>query len=132
MSNRAKIAKLVNMSLAFHNLNKTAEVQLGLSLVQFHLLACIKDLPASSPQEIAKLAGIHPSSLTQSMKRLEKRGLLYIGEDPRDSRKKILSLTLKGKSALDAFDLGIEEILELPQSKDFQLSKHCNWSRHFI
>ncbi len=111
MSKSAQVAKLVNMSLVLHNLNKTAESQLELSLVQYHLLSCIKESPGTSPQVIAQKAGIHPSSLTPSMKRLEKRKLLFVGEDPRDSRKKILSLTFEGKKVMDFFEAGIEQVI---------------------
>ncbi len=106
-----QIAKLVKMSLAFHNLNKAVEAELGLSLVQYHLLFHLRDMPGSSPQALAKVVGMHASTLTQSLKRLNKRDLLFVGEDPRDCRKKMISLTLLGKLALDRFEAGIEKLL---------------------
>ncbi len=109
MNHRVLIAKLVSMNLAFYNLNKQAEAKLGLSLVQYHLLASIRDLPAASPQVIAQQAGIHPSSLTQSLKRLEKKGFIYVGEHPKDSRKKFVSLTAKGNAIIESFESGLKK-----------------------
>lgn len=106
-----QVARLVKMSLAFHNLNKAVEGGLGLSLVQYHLLSHLKDMPGGSPQSLAKVVGMHPSTLTQSLKRLRKREFLFVGEDPRDSRKKMVTLTSAGKAAIDRFELGIEKLL---------------------
>ncbi len=117
----SEVARLVRMSLAFHNLNKTAEANLGLSLVQFHLLTIVKDMPACSPQKLAEAAGMHPSSLTQSLKRLQKKDVVFVAEDPKDSRKKIVSMTRQGMEHLDRFSSGIEEIL---QGKCFSLLRN--------
>jgi len=92
------------MSLAFHNLNKAVEAELGLSLVQYHLLFHLRDMPGISPQSLAKAVGMHASTLTQSLKRLGKKEFLFVGEDPRDSRKKIITLTRLGKAAIDRFE----------------------------
>lgn len=106
-----KVANLVKMSLAFHNLNKAVEAELGLSLVQYHLLFHLRDRPGVSPQSLAKLVGMHASTLTQSLKRLSKRELLFVSEDPRDSRKKMITLTSLRRDALDQFEVGIERSL---------------------
>ncbi len=107
-----EVQKLVRMSLAFHNLNKTAESKLGLSLVQYHLLLALRDLPGCSPQVLADAAGMHPSTLTQSLKRLQRKEAVFVADDPKDSRKKILSLTRKGHELMSVFDRGIEELLK--------------------
>ncbi len=106
-----RVTKLVKMSLVFHNLNKVVEHDLGLSLVQYHLLVHLKSRPGISPQSLAKIAGMHPSTLTQSMKRLGKRDFLFVGEDPKDSRKKMLTLTFSGNQAIDRFETGIDSLL---------------------
>jgi DNA-binding MarR family transcriptional regulator len=119
-STSEQIARLVKMSLAFHNLNKAVEAALGLSLVQYHLLFNLRDMPGSSPQSLARIVGMHPSTLTQSLKRLSKKQFLFVGEDPRDSRKKMVTLTLLGKSAVDRFEGGIEKLLKNANEEDFQ------------
>ena len=112
-----EIAHLVQMNLVFHSLNKGAEQRLGLSLVQYYLLTILRDMPGCSPQNLADAAGIHPSSLTQSLKRLRKKQTVFVGEDPKDSRKKILSVTRNGCKLLDQFSEGIGEFLN---TTDFQ------------
>lgn len=113
----SEIAHLVQMNLAFHNLNKGAELRLGLSLVQYYLLTILRDMPGCSPQRLADAAGMHPSTLTQSLKRLRRKQTVFVGEDPKDSRKKILSMTRNGCELLDQFSKGIGELLS---NKDFQ------------
>ncbi len=103
---QAEIRRLVQESLSFHNKNKAAEKNFGLSLVQYHLLVTLRDLPGCSPQELARAAGMHPSTLTQSLKRLKRKEALYIATDPRDSRKKILSLTRKGRGLMETLEGG--------------------------
>ncbi|MGK5088249.1 MarR family transcriptional regulator [Bdellovibrionota bacterium FG-2] len=105
----AEIRKLVEANLAFHSLNKAAEKQFGLSLVQYHLLVMLRDLPGCSPQELAEAVGMHPSTLTQSLKRLKRKEAAFIAIDPRDSRKKILSLTRKGRALMARIEEAAEQ-----------------------
>lgn len=107
-----EVARLIRMNLDFHNLNRGAEKNLGLSLVQYHLLVTLRDMPGSSPRKLASEAGMHPSTLTQSLRRLLRKDAVYIAEDPKDSRKKILSLTRDGLALIARFDLGIGELLQ--------------------
>lgn len=109
----AEVAQWVRMSLAFHNLNKGAEAQFGLSMVQYHLLATLRDMPGCSPQALAESVGMHPSSLTPSLKRLKRKNAIFIGEDPKDSRKKILSMTREGAALLEKFARGIGTLLDV-------------------
>jgi DNA-binding MarR family transcriptional regulator len=102
------ISKLVRGNLVFHNLNRGAEHKLGLSLVQYHLLVTLKDMPGCSPQRLADGAGMHPSSLTPTLRRLLKKKALFVAEDPKDSRKKILSLSRRGHSMILRFKDGID------------------------
>lgn len=106
-----KVKRLVNLSLAFHSLNKLVESFLGLSLVQYYLLSFLRDRPGISPNALASSIGMHASSLTPSLKRLSSRHYLVTSEDPRDSRKKMITLTSTGKQALDRFEEGIEALL---------------------
>lgn len=113
------VAKLIRMNLTFHNLNKMAEEELGLSLVQYHLLRTLRDMPGNAPQRVAHAAGMHPSTLTQSIKRLSRRGLIFVEEDPRDSRKKILGVTFEGSTAILKFEKGIDRFLPHGSSEDW-------------
>ena len=64
-------------------------------------------MPATSAQALANTAGIHPSTLTQTLKRLEKKKYILIAEDPKDSRKKLVLLTRSGKTILDLMEMNM-------------------------
>ncbi len=106
-----EITKIVRMNLAFHQLNKLAEGKIGLSLVQYYLLSTLRDMPGCSPQKLAQSAGMHPSTLTQSLKRLQKKNAIFVGEDPKDSRKKMISMTRQGSVLLQAFSQSIDQLI---------------------
>jgi len=95
------LVSLFRVGISIHNFNKKSEEKIGLSLVQWCLLEQLIDMPGTSAQVLAKSVGVHPSTLTQTLKRLEKKGLLYQAEDPKDSRKKIISITKDGKHAME-------------------------------
>jgi DNA-binding MarR family transcriptional regulator len=95
------LSEIVRAGVAIHRLNKLSEARLGMSLVQWYLLRRLVELPAISAFELAKHTGVHPSTLTQTLKRLQRRGHVFVGEDPRDSRRRTISLTRQGKDALD-------------------------------
>ncbi len=106
----SEISNLVKMNLKFHNLNREAEQEWGLSLVQYYFLGTLRDLPGTSPQNFARSVGLHPSTLTQTMKRLLKKKLIFLEEDPKDSRKRLLGLTATGNKVLKNFEkLAAEE-----------------------
>ena len=91
---------LCHVGISIHHLNKKSEKNLGLSLVQWCLLKNLIDLPGASAHLLSKAVGVHPSTLTQTLKRLEKKNLVFITNDPRDSRKKLISITRSGKDLL--------------------------------
>ena len=96
------LISLFEIGNAIHQLNKKSERKMGLSLVQWRLLKCLIDMPATSAYLLSQAVGVHPSTLTQTLKRLEKKEMLFVSEDPRDSRRKIISITRAGKEALSA------------------------------
>jgi len=104
------LKSVFHVSLLLHNLNKEAERRTGLSIVQWSILKHVLEMPGTSAQELSDSLKLHPSTLSQSLKRLIRKELLLVLEDPRDSRKKIISLTRKGKEALDQSERQMEEI----------------------
>ncbi len=104
------LKSVFHVSLLLHNLNKEAERRTGLSIVKWSILKHLIEMPATSAQELSEAVKLHPSTLTQSLKRLVRKKLIFVSEDPRDSRKKIISLTRKGKDALDHSDRVMEQI----------------------
>ncbi len=101
MELESTLLSLFHIGLSIQNLNKVWERKLGLSLVQWCLLKHLIDMPAVSALSLAKAVGVHPSTLSQTLKRLERRQFIHIAEDPKDSRKKVISITRLGKEALD-------------------------------
>lgn len=100
---------LIRIGISIHNFNKKAEEKVGLSLVQWCLLEQLIDMPGTSAYALSKSVGVHPSTLTQTLKRLEKKGFIFQAEDPRDSRKKIISITKSGKQAMERIATQITE-----------------------
>jgi DNA-binding MarR family transcriptional regulator len=92
------------IGLAIEHLNQKLEAKVGISVTQWSVLKRLIDSPATSPLQLARSVGIRPSTLTQGLKRLKKKDYLFIGTDPLDRRKKILSITRKGKEVLERAD----------------------------
>lgn len=93
--------QVFHVGVSIQQLNRKIERRSGLSLVQWCLLKRLIHMPAVSAQALARTVVLHPSTLTQSLKRLEKRKLIFVTEDPKDSRKKVISITRTGKEILE-------------------------------
>ncbi len=106
------LALFVEVNLGFQKLNKKFERECGLSIVQWRCLSHVVRRPAASAQTIADSLGVHPSTLTQSLKRLRKRGQILVETDPADSRKKIISITREGNRALRDFEGRTQALFE--------------------
>lgn len=111
------IFHLLKMNLAIQQLNRHYEQSFGLSIVQWHLLKHLVDLPGTPATVLAHAAGVHPSTLTQSLRRLLRKKYIFATNDPKDSRKKILSITREGKEMLDQLELHFDH--GLPGLKNF-------------
>lgn len=121
------LKSIFHVSLLLHNLNKDAERKTGLSIVQWSILKHVLESPGASAQELSSAVKLHPSTLSQSLKRLIRKELILVLEDPRDSRKKIISLTRKGKAALDQSEKQMEEIASslTPAEKQLYSLEDC-------
>jgi DNA-binding MarR family transcriptional regulator len=92
---------LSRMGVRIQNLNRQFERLCGMSLVQWSALKHLMDLPGASAQELAATIGVHPSTLTQSLRRLEEKQYVFVDLHPADARRKNLVVTRKGKEAHD-------------------------------
>lgn len=101
MKKDSGIYSLFQIGISIHHLNKKSEREIGISLVQWCLLKQLVDRPAISAFDLSKAVGVHPSTLTQTLKRLQKKKLIFIIADTKDFRKKVISLTRQGKEILD-------------------------------
>lgn len=95
---------IFQIGLSIHHLNARLEKKSKISLTQWAILQELFKRPATSPFVLAKAVGILPGTLTPALGRLKRKGLVFVGNDPKDSRKKILSLTRKGKETIDTAD----------------------------
>lgn len=76
--------------------------QHGLTISQFGLLAALRGGGEPSIGQLAERMVMDPTSLTRSLRPLEKRGLLRLAPDPHDRRARRLSLTAAGEGLLAA------------------------------
>lgn len=84
--------------------SEAALAPLGISLGEFDVLATVRRHGAGAvltPAEIAELAMVSPSGLTNRMNRLEAAGLLVRTMDPSDRRRFLVSLTRDGTRLAD-------------------------------
>jgi DNA-binding MarR family transcriptional regulator len=105
---KAPLQIAFKLSMEIERLGQRMQEKCGISLAQWSVLIRLKDLPAVTAQELATAVGVHPSTLTQALKRLEKKKFISIAKDPKDSRKKILSLTRQGADRLEE----VREVLQ--------------------
>ncbi len=80
----------------------------GLSITQYGIMAQLRREPGLSIGELAERMVMDPTSLTRSLKPLEREGHLCLATDPDDRRTRRLSLTAGGLAALKAARPGWE------------------------
>jgi DNA-binding MarR family transcriptional regulator len=95
------VTHLMEFSLSLNQINKRLESKYGLSLVQWYLLQTLLDMPAVSPQQLARAIGVTPGTLSQALTRLERKRLLFMRDDPQDARRKMISITRSGKKSME-------------------------------
>lgn len=105
-----EIDSLFNLSLSLHHLNKDMERKFKVSLVQLFVLLRLRSLPASNAHALSMAIGIQPSTLSQTIQRLERKEYIFVTYDPRDSRKKLISLTRRGKEAIEVVQCELKAI----------------------
>jgi len=105
MSTALKVNLLVTKQLEITNQHM---LNLGVTLGEFDVLATLRRHGKNGvlmPTEIAVLAMITPSGLTNRLSRLEKMGHIVRLSDPNDRRISLVRITAKGRRIAD---LGIE------------------------
>lgn len=106
-----EIDSLFHINLTLNHLNKGMERRFKLSLVQLFVLLRLRTLPASCSQALSEAIGIQPSTLTQTIRRLVRKEYIFVTDDPRDSRKRLISLTRKGKEITEEVYQDLKEIV---------------------
>ncbi len=95
---------MFRLGVTVQHLGQKLEQNAGLSLTQWAILKRLVDQPISTAQSLAESVGIQPATLTQALKRLERKRFIYLGKDRSDLRKKVLSVTRLGKETMDQAD----------------------------
>ncbi len=108
-----RLANLFHLGLSIQRLSHWVENEVGLSIGQWCFLKQLVNMPGASAQSLSAAVGVHPSTLSPLMKRLEERGLIFVGEDPRDSRKKRVVITRAGLNDLEEADQLMRDRLTL-------------------
>ncbi len=78
--------------------SKRMEKQLGITGPQRFTLRLIGRFPGITPGQLAEALGVHPSTVSGILKRLERRKLLMRRTDPHDARRWFLALTDAGRA----------------------------------
>jgi MarR family transcriptional regulator, organic hydroperoxide resistance regulator len=81
---------------------------LGISGPERMVVRIVGRYPGIAAGELARILRVHPSTITWSLKRLVKRGLIARTGDAADARRTLFTLTGKG-AALDAVKQGTVE-----------------------
>jgi trehalose 6-phosphate phosphatase len=76
-----------------HKRSKRMAATLGVTGPQRLVLRVVGGSPGISAGELAEVLHLHPSTLTGVLRRLQRRGLLLRGRDPRDARRAVLRLS---------------------------------------
>lgn len=105
--------------------------ELGLYPGQIPILAILRKRDGYSQKEIVKLLGVKPPTVTVSIQRLEKSGLLYRKQDENDQRIIRIYLTEKGR---DTIQKGMSYMEQLEQSVfgNFSETELCLMRRFFM
>ena len=105
--------------------------ELGLYPGQIPILAILRKKDGYSQKEIVKLLGVKPPTVTVSIQRLEKSGLLYRTQDENDQRIIRIYLTEKGR---DTIQKGMSYMEQLEQSVfgNFSETELCLMRRFFM
>lgn len=104
------LERLVSLSIELHSLNSKAQKCLGLSLVQWAVLSRVVKLPGISASSLAEECGIHSSSLSPMLCRLEDLGLVHIYERPKDLRRKMIIVSTEGYELLQQVQYKLIEV----------------------
>jgi len=93
---------------ALQSASKRMESTYGVTGPQRLVVRIVGRFPGIAAGRVAEILHVHPSTLTGILKRLEQRGILQRRSDPRDARRALFGLTLKGKK-LDTAKTGTVE-----------------------
>ena len=99
---------LWQLNHALERMSLQMERKLGVTAQQRLFVRCIGKYPGMTASQLAAVMHLDRGTVSVSLRRLTKKGLVTGKRDPRDNRRVALALTVKGKS-LDRPDPGTVE-----------------------
>jgi DNA-binding MarR family transcriptional regulator len=107
-----QIRRVLNRSMVLEKRIMVQHEGLRLYPSEIHLLQVIREGGDPSAGEMAKRLGISNGAVSQTLKRLEKKGVIYKTKDPALKNKLTVTLTEKGEAALRRFEASREEAMK--------------------
>jgi DNA-binding MarR family transcriptional regulator len=94
-----------------HRRSKRMERTIGVTGVQRLVVRVVGSAPGVSAGELADSLRLHPSTLTEVLKRMVAKGLIERRQDPEDGRKTLLRLTARGHAVDRNKEGTVEELV---------------------
>lgn len=119
------LRRLWELNHALERLSGSMERRLGITAQQRLALRCVGKYPGISPGTLAGVLSVDPGTVSATLRRLERKGLLERRRDPRDARRVSLGLTEAGRG-LDrpmpnTVEGAVERLLELTEPADLKV-----------
>ncbi|MDP1827515.1 MAG: MarR family transcriptional regulator [Archangium sp.] len=116
------LQRLWQLNQAMERMSSGMEKRLGVTAQQRLIIRCVGRYPGLTAGRLARLLHLDPGTVSASLARLEKKGLLHRRKDPRDARRASLGLSPEGR-LLDRPDVGtieaaVERLLEATPPRD--------------
>ncbi len=135
-----KFQNIVKLSQKLEKIPRQFGTDVTLTNTEIHLVELIGETENLSVTDIAKLQEVTKGAVSQSLKRLESKGLTGKTEDPENISRSIITLTNKGKTAYYAHkhwhetrDGGMKEYFNsLDREKIEFLSEFLDKIEHFM
>jgi len=110
------LQRIWQLNHALEQLSSRMEKRLGVTAQQRLILRCVGKFPGLTAGQLAALLHVDPGTVSASLNRLQRKGLVKRRPDPRDRRRASLGLTAKGR-ALDrpadgTVEAAVEHLLE--------------------
>jgi MarR family transcriptional regulator, organic hydroperoxide resistance regulator len=113
-----------------HGLERTSmrmDATLGVTAQQRFIIRCVGKYPGMTSGQLAALMHLDPGTISTSIGRLERKGLLERRPDHRDKRRVTLGLTALGRS-LDkpmpgTIEHAVERLLENSNAQDIEATR---------
>jgi len=106
------LQRLWQLNHALEKLSSRMDKRLGVTAQQRLILRCVGKYPGMTAGHLAMLLHVDPGTVSASLNRLEKKGLLERRRDPRDKRRASLGLTAEGRDLDRPADGTAEDAVE--------------------